>query len=108
MKIEVYTDYTDQIYQRHKELLPFLLEKRAPGHEAFIIYVKLVVSGVSVLGGCEGREEGGRGSRRGRSADRTLECSEPFTEILHLYNVDEQFEEAEDLLYLKTSVRMCL
>lgn len=31
-----------------QELLPFLLERRAPGHEAFIIYDKLVVSGVKV------------------------------------------------------------
>lgn len=41
--IEVRADYTDRINQRRKELLPYLLVKRSLGHEAFILYDKLLV-----------------------------------------------------------------
>lgn len=46
--IEVRADYTDRIIQRRKELLPYVLVKRSLGHEAFILYDKLLVDCVKV------------------------------------------------------------
>lgn len=44
INIEFHADSTHRVNQRREELLRFLLQSRAPGREAFIIYVKLLLS----------------------------------------------------------------
>lgn len=44
INIELHADCTHRVNQRREELLKFLLQSRAPGREAFIIYVKLLLS----------------------------------------------------------------
>lgn len=45
-KIKISADYSELVKRRRDELLPFLLEKRALGHDTFIYYDKLMVDGV--------------------------------------------------------------
>lgn len=44
INIEFHADCTHRVNQRREELLKFLLQSRAPGREAFIISVKLLLS----------------------------------------------------------------
>lgn len=46
INIESHSDCTDRVNQRREELLHFLLWSRSPGHDAFIIYVKLLLVSV--------------------------------------------------------------
>lgn len=47
-KVEISADYSELVNLKRKELLPFLQEKRAQGHNAFIYYDKMMVDGVRV------------------------------------------------------------
>lgn len=46
--IDISSDYSELVNLKRKELLPFLLEKRRQGHNAFLLYDKLLVDGVKL------------------------------------------------------------
>lgn len=46
--VDITSDYSELVNLRRKELLPFLLEKRRQGHNAFLLYDKLLVDGVKL------------------------------------------------------------